>query len=75
MGILVRNQKYNHYEFHVKGADVVMVKKISENEKIFVNEETEKLSNEGKIVKLYQKNFNSKSKFLHLKNKIKKNFF
>ena len=47
MGILVRNVKFNQYEFHVKGADMVMVEKISESEKIFVNEETEKLSNEG----------------------------
>lgn len=37
------------FQFFLKGADSVMVNKISHSEKIFVDEETEILSNEGRF--------------------------
>jgi magnesium-transporting ATPase (P-type) len=54
MGILVQNMDTLEYLFYLKGADSVMVNKISQSEKIFVDEEAEILSSEGKfIVKIY----------------------
>jgi phospholipid-translocating ATPase len=47
MGVLVENKDTNELIFYLKGADSVMVKKLGENEKIFVNEETEVLSRQG----------------------------
>lgn len=47
MGILVREEATGENTFFLKGADSVMVKRLAENEKIFVNEETEVLSREG----------------------------
>ena len=47
MGILVENLEAQTFEFFLKGADSVMMEKLSENERIFVNEESELLSNEG----------------------------
>ena len=48
MGILVKNLDNLEHTFYLKGADSVMITKLGENEKIFVNEETEVLSREGK---------------------------
>ena len=47
MGVLVQNGETKEFTFYLKGADSVMVKKLNENEKIFVNEETELLSRQG----------------------------
>jgi magnesium-transporting ATPase (P-type) len=50
MGALVQNLTTNEYTFYLKGADSVMVTKLNQNEKIFVNEETEILSKQGDII-------------------------
>ena len=47
MGILLRNLKTNKIIFLLKGADSIMMTKLSENEQIYVSEETEVLSREG----------------------------
>lgn len=47
MGILLRNMTTNRIIFLLKGADSIMMTKLSENEQIYVGEETEKLSREG----------------------------
>jgi phospholipid-translocating ATPase len=47
MGILLRNLTTNKIIFLLKGADSIMMTKLSENEQIFVGEETEILSREG----------------------------
>jgi phospholipid-translocating ATPase len=47
MGILLRNLTTNKILFLLKGADSIMMTKLSENEQIFVGEETEILSREG----------------------------
>ena len=52
MGILVKNLNNLEYTFYLKGADSVMITKLGENEKIFVNEETEILSKQGNIIKI-----------------------
>ena len=48
MGILVQNQITKNFIFYLKGADNVMIPKFPENEKIFISEQTESLSIEGK---------------------------
>ena len=47
MGILLRNLTTNKIIFFLKGADSIMMTKLSENEQIYVSEETEVLSREG----------------------------
>ena len=47
MGILLRDKKTKKVQFFLKGADNIMMTKLSENEKIFVGEEAEVLSREG----------------------------
>ena len=47
MGILLKNKETGKIRFLLKGADSIMMTKLSENEQIFVGEETEKLSREG----------------------------
>lgn len=48
MGILVQNQANGKFKFYLKGADSVMIPKLNNNERIFVNEETEMLSRQGR---------------------------
>lgn len=47
MGVLVESMETGEFTFYLKGADSVMVRKLGENEKIFVLEETEILSSQG----------------------------
>lgn len=47
MGILLQNTNDNKIIFLLKGADSIMMTKLSENEQIYVGEETEKLSRQG----------------------------
>lgn len=50
MGILVQNMDTLEFLFYLKGADSVMINKVSHSEKIFVDEETEILSSEGSFI-------------------------
>ena len=47
MGIILRNEQTGEYTFFLKGADTVMQEKVTFEEKIFIEEETENLSKEG----------------------------
>ena len=47
MGIILRNLKTNKITFFLKGADIVMQKKVSLSEKMFIEEEAGDLSKDG----------------------------
>ena len=47
MGIVVKDLQSNKYYFYLKGADVVIRKKVSDEDRLFVDEESYNLSIEG----------------------------
>ena len=47
MGILLKDNQTNKYFFYLKGADIVIRKKVSTEDRLFVDEESYNLSVEG----------------------------
>lgn len=70
MGIILRNKETQEIFFFLKGADSAMIDKINSTERVYVEEETEKLSKEGLRTLVFEYKILSQEQYSRFKQKM-----